>query len=851
MIVDGGNTLWIYGGFADLTTETNDFYWGDLWSSGLNTCSSGQYRSSILVQADFANCYDIPPGKWSSNVYGGVGSIYPTFAPLASGYCQAGIVGSIGAENSVCGGALCAVNYYCPSGTGQGFEVGCPSTTISVAGSQDLINCTCSIGSGTANISDPWTCTTCSEGTYKGDTTRTACTQCPTDSYHFTTGATSISSCQCIPGLQGTPGSSACTPCASSFYKNTYGSSCVSCGSQTVSPTGSISISNCSCNIGFTGSPSVSGCTACTQDTYKSTTGSDACTPCPSTSQTNGLTGAPSVLSCSCPAGSYGPAASCSLCPLGTYKSVAIGEFQSCLSCPSGTSTLSMGSTMLSNCVAVPGYFGNDGTAAQPCAVSTYKSTYGSSSCLTCGGHTISPLASISINNCSCLAGFTGSPSVSGCTECGTNTYKNTTGSDACTPCPSTSTTAGLTGSTSVASCSCPAGSYGPALSCSLCGLGTYQSSNVGEYASCISCPGNTTTQTTGATIITQCVAIPGFTGVDGSDATPCAGSTYKSTYGSAGCTACPSNSTTGGVLASISIDACICKRGYYGGATISQGVCQACPMDTYQDNRAATQCQSCPLFATTSGATAATTLTACQCQKGTFDSTGTLSCSYCGVGTFKSSDGNQACSLCPTGSTTLTQGSITLTQCVAPPGFEGGDGSTASPCALGYYKDIYGSSACQKCRDQSTTLSVGSTSVDDCLCVSGFGGISTGQPCVACAIDTYKSTTANIYCSSCPAYTGTNYATGETTINSCVCVPGSYGIAGQACQACGNSKYSSAIGASSCQTCPLRSGHLLLGQTSITSCQCDQGWTGSSGVCSICGIGTYKSITGPSSCIR
>ena len=152
------------------------------------------------------------------------------------------------------------------------------------------------------------------------------------------------------------------------------------------------------------------------------------------------------------------------------------------------------------------------GTATFSCNSGWYKTVL---VCAQCPTGTTSPAGSTDISACVCVSGYYGPGGSSGCTECPINTascsgtsfscnvgfYKRADGT-ACDQCPANSTTAG-TGSTSISSCTCNAGYYG----------------NPGNSIACVSCVSGTgnsnATSSQGTTSINGCYLPASYTGTD------------------------------------------------------------------------------------------------------------------------------------------------------------------------------------------------------------------------------------------------------------------------------------------------------------------------------------------------
>lgn len=166
-----------------------------------------------------------------------------------------------------------------------------------------------------------------------------------------------------------------------------------------------------------------------------------------------------------------------------------------------------------------------------------------------------------------CKEGYQPYSNNNGCYECPADTFKDTVGGEACTPCPTGSTTDGATGQTG---CTCSRGYYSSSGSvpCSICDGRSFQPF-VGS-SECIVCTksnGDTfeclgTSEASGRDEASDCDIRPGCTGSwsngDGWGQL-CWSSAYSATYGSSSCTS-HSNSINGasagtGMTANIDLD--------------------------------------------------------------------------------------------------------------------------------------------------------------------------------------------------------------------------------------------------------------------------------------------------------
>ncbi|XP_055867264.1 neurogenic locus Notch protein-like isoform X3 [Biomphalaria glabrata] len=339
---------------------------------------------------------------------------------------------------------------------------------------------------------------------------------------------------------------------------------------------------NCSeCNIGF----------------YKDENANSNCTKCPDHKITLGQ-GSSSITNCNithCELGFYSmDNIFCLDCPIGTYKNFT-GN-QQCLHCPNYRTTTENGSTDITNCSfahCVPGFYLMNNISCIICPNGTYKNFTGNQACLKCPkNRTTTNVGAIDISNCSyahCEPGFYSSDNIS-CSICPNGTYKDFTGNQPCSKCPSDKTTTDL-GATDISNCSfahCEPGFYSEDnISCSACTNGTYKQFTGSQ--SCLKCPLHKTTSDVGSTEISHCSITncePGFYSRDNISCSICPNGTYKNFFGTQPCSKCPMNKTTREVgstdISNCSLDCpkicikndpckytgtstCVCLSGYYG----------------------------------------------------------------------------------------------------------------------------------------------------------------------------------------------------------------------------------------------------------------------------------------------
>ena len=344
-------------------------------------------------------------------------------------------------------------------------------------------------------------------------------------------------------------------------------------------------------------------------------------------------------------------------------------------------------------------------------------------------------------------------------------------------------------------------------------------------------------------------------------------------------CKDCPANSGNNPAASTAESD-CKCNAGTQG---LDGGPnCGPCAMGKYQPEMSATQCVACVsgkyldvtgqileteclVCPVNSGNNleASNDLTDCVCDAGSTGSVGG-SCTLCIAGKYKIASGNVACTDCGMGTYLETQGSSAQIDCVlcgqgkysssTGAAFE----STCQRCVPGTYLENEGNSApsdCVACDKGTYSSASGATSGATCEdCLAGKYAASVGNTdesdCFKCATGTFSTTvgaTSND-CQACPTKSNAPQASDAQT--DCVCNVGSSGPDGGICTTCGIGTYKSEPGAAACDTCPSNS-NAPVQSTLVTACICNAGWTGpNGGNCTQCVAGKYKIVSGKAACI-
>lgn len=241
----------------------------------------------------------------------------------------------------------------------------------------------------------------------------------------------------------------------------------------------------------------------------------------------------------------------------------------------------------------------------------------------------------------------------------------------------------------------------------------------------------------------------------------------------------------------------------------VSNSSCTLCPPNFYKENLDLQPCSSCPVGGSTSGATGATSVTACQlllnftkvdnytygCSLG-YGYNGNGGCSICEPDSFKDTVDLLECVKCPVGSTTNNlRGASNSALCTMRPTFVLVDPSTQSygcpkgtglsanndscvTCGVDAFQADITLAACSSCPNGSTTFDqngqaycweTSKYSFENSQLVCGAGYYSESGLCVSCPADTYKASSGNSTCSSCPVGTTTKNATSATLLTNCV----------------------------------------------------------------------------------
>ena len=633
----------------------------------------------------------------------------------------------------------------------------------------------------------------CTAGKYKADSGSAACSDCDANA-NSPEASTALTDCVCNAGFAGAAGGT-CSECAAGSYENTATDACESCPSDASAPAGSAAPTDCACNAGYTGDGGT--CTACAEGTYKAESGSAVCSSCganqdsPAASTTAdacfcaaGFAGAPcescgtgkyclhgvleacpansvspsgsdAITDCLCDAGYTGPdGGACEACAAGTYKT-STGS-AACDACDSNADSPA-GSTDVTACVCNAGYSGSNGESCSLCQAGKYDHTE-THVCKTCPPNSDSPAGSVVAFDCICNAGYSG-PAGGPCQLCDAGTYCTGDPIQSKSTCPNFSTS--LPGSKQLTDCQCNGGYYGvDGGPCIGCISGKYK--DVIGSSDCNDCDVNAFSESS-SVYVTNCKCNMGYTG-SGLTCSACESGTFKAETGDADCEACPAHSHS--PAASDELTDCLCEEGYLGTAGGPCGYecpvgyemdstntgCVACNHGFYKQEQSALLCQACPPHSS-SLVTNSSNVDDCFCLHGYVRHqdwhAGQKECISCGdSGQFNNENGEEKCYDCyqnSGGNCELSTDSLSSLPfscpqiCSAPPGYETtATGENLKLCSENKYND--GSYLkCKTCPSGSSHSIVGSQTIDDCVCHSGYYRVAP-QPLCGSALPGYFS---------------------------------------------------------------------------------------------------------------
>lgn len=698
----------------------------------------------------------------------------------------------------------------------------------------------------------------CEPGSYQPQGLGSGCLDCPAGKY------------------QDMPGATACIECIGKNEWNDQerATECKQCANGTVSPYGVASIVCETCLPNTFRTAPLTECQTCPNGyTWKDVT---QCIECP----------AFATAAEPCCAGSAMVNGSCQLCDFGTY--LQDGE---CLSCPTGATTSTLGSTVCEQCVpgrgvnvtskrcdpCRPGTYSDTGVCTN-CANGTYQTETDQSACFSCPDGPWTYVDSVTPCIWSGDVCDEGEELANGtCTQCSAGKFRSRH-EKSCTSCPEQS----ISTSSLIQCVSCPAGKTSFDNTCVSCAVGKTRSSfesectscpkgRVGDNGFCSACPKGTFQNTEEILATTQCKECPsGFRSPGDIEAcfscTPgrgssdpvsdrcieCAAGRY-SFQGTNGCQNC-----NAGLFSEAQSSICrTCPRGYM--SETRSETCTICPTGFYSNPQKDT-CLSCnPALTNLVGAGSwECDNTFLRCGAGWFGET-RLACQECPAG-YSSGIQQESCDECP-GGTIAPPGATECVECApgTQPSANTCENCTAGRygahgvchlCPKGKYQSQEGKDACTPCQQPSvtgmtsqsvtgmtsqngaltlmTTPAKGATSQVMCIpCQNGELALSENGDCKFCEDDEYPK---HGTCTLCPL--------GWQNI-----------LRQHECTKCPVGKATWRSNQRLCFTCPAGFIAPAKGQAECTSCQdlsdgcvgCSAGFYSSAVGCSACAVGRWS----------
>ncbi|GMH84859.1 hypothetical protein TL16_g10049 [Triparma laevis f. inornata] len=590
---------------------------------------------------------------------------------------------------------------------------------------------------------DIWNCHVCTYQYYQDETGQANCKNCP-GGYTYSGGPID-GNVDCSHGTiapAGTyveQGQNGVSPCPAGRYSSSGATVC------TVCPAGKTTAD--------TGSTSIDSCTNCAAGKYVSRGGSSGY-----------LAENDSYICANCPRGTYSTSPgspSCTQCASGKASDLQERTLESeCVNCDPGEYSQQSGAYLG---YTVDGY----AFVAQTCS-SCYSGKYqpaaGQAECLSCPTGTSSVSHAASLSDCfNCAKGKY--ESNNNCQSCPYGTYNNQTGiSERCPMCPDGTTTQSYTydvvsgsasrsqfdGAHHITNCTACWKGYGGTVNkyssgmdtklCDACTQGEYQSNN--GTMGCINCPSGKYTEE-GASSSTQCLPCP-------------AGKRCCWNYGSYegvtnpgdwtitdSCTSANTDVTTGNdETVAISSNMVDCEKGFYGGA--GENCNNKCMPTTYSTTTGATSidvclpCEPgyyCPGFSATAGSNEIYNERK-DCPIGSYCPANSASPIRCPAGTSTNKQENvpsrTGCKSCRLG-THLSLLNPAITDC--------------QKCEAGSYAPVVGRSDCLMCAKEFGCAEGGAN------CSLGYGGnlcgtcqdgyYESGGKCEKCATDPWLTIVA------------------------------------------------------------------------------------------------------------
>lgn len=386
----------------------------------------------------------------------------------------------------------------------------------------------------------------------------------------------------------------------------------------------------------------------------------------------------------------------------------------------------------------------------------------------------------------------------------------------------------------------------------------SYTLSNTSDSVEdCLQCPSNSAIDENSLrNSISNCKCLAGFTSFQHSGCVACAAGKYKNsssndnclpcaanTYSaeaSTSCSSCPVNSYSS--TASTVIEDCQCEQGFerqnntclqcIPGKFSTDGVlCSPCPVNKFSNVARATACAQCAFGSYTSVSSSSTctecvqhstydyTKSGCSCNAGYYKEG--AQCMPCLFGHFKTEVGDEQCSSCASGKSTMSKAATHASNCTLCVG-----NSIASN--LNY------SQVCMRCHNNSVAMLV-SENQHSCVCEPGFFTKEFGE-CLQCPLGKFKDEYGNHNCSNC----NPGYSTAEEGSKH-----------DSDCKICERGKYAAKTFSHEAQICNscFENSDSMRGSSALSDCTCNAGYAPENSLCLPCSYGQYKNSQGNEAC--
>ncbi|MEN2495996.1 MAG: hypothetical protein MHMPM18_000569 [Marteilia pararefringens] len=597
-----------------------------------------------------------------------------------------------------------------------------------------------------------------------------------------------------------------CFPCGIGHYKDEEANSdCKKCPANSSTEfKGSTNRGSCKCLPGF--ERQGDSCIACRDGTFKQNLGDTSCNDCGINRKTFS-TAMFTPEGCGCKEGMENVSGKCTFCPIGTFKDFTSNHIK-CLSCGEHSTTLGRGSKTKDDCVCQKGYQKIDGICV-PCPLGFIKCSEFAEMCYACPANmTTSNPGSNNIIDCKCIEGYMPvfDKKETSCVLVPIGFYKDKAENRLPFRCPKNQTTLAA-GSTTTESCICSPGFFDAGggklknnmTDCQPCPIGKYKPTS--EVDSCISCPPNMTTKTSGTIAHSSCICKQGFVEKVSAGFTTCV--PYNPEEESDLDDNFSKDKRDQNKYLELSVEQSpeTCVKGQ----EMTDGVCKECSSGYYREESSVDTCIPCGENQTSFEIGSATP-TDCLCAyryKSNNEELHGTECIPVNKNYYKDEIGNDNSKPCPNNMITFGVGNVDISDCQCNLGYEPSPVSESLgcvPCQKGFFRESFQYSVCTKCPEFTTTLREATKRKDDCQCIDGYEISLETDTCVESRLGYYKTEVGNTRSMSCPPYSVTP-SVGSLVEDMCICIAG-YEYLNNQCIACQDGFYKESLGNHLCTPC-------------------------------------------------